>query len=133
MILSLKNHMKKLGILLLTLSLFSFTGKMPGKIVVTSREDIAKSSITFVIVKPHALNVTKIEVTLDKQLFVIDGPTWQKAGVTDEMCFEIPLSKTQHLLSPSVIFYSGGRVVKVLRVHDDFMGPHDKLFSFYKE
>lgn len=123
--------MKKLGILLLTLSLFSFAEKRPEKIIVTSQEDITQSSITFVIIKPHALDVTKIEVILDTQIFAIDNPTWQKGASTDEMCFEIPLRKTQHLLSPNVIFYSGGRVVRTLRVHDDFMGPHDKLFSFY--
>lgn len=125
--------MKKLGIFLLTLSLFSFTGKRLESIIATSREDISQSSITFDIIKPHSLEVNRIEVTLDTQLFVIDKPTWREGSDTDELCFEVPLRKTQHLLSPNVVFYLGRRVVKVLRVHDDFMGPNDKLFSFYKE
>lgn len=129
---TLKNHMKKLGIVLLALFLFSFIGKQSETIIAASREDLTQSCITFNMIKPHGLKVDKIQIMLNTQAFVIEDVTWRETPKMDELTFEIPLRKDQHLLSPTITLYSGKSIIKTMQVQDDFVGGETQLYSFYK-
>lgn len=124
--------MKKFIFILFTMLLFSFVRKQPETIVVCSREDLSESCITFNLIKPHDMIVSKIQITLGAQSFVIESIKWRESLKIEELVFEIPLCKGQHLLAPIIIFYSGKTIFKTMRVHDDFVGGGTQLYSFYK-
>lgn len=124
--------MKKFSFILFTMLLFSFVRKQPETIVVCSREDLLESCITFNLIKPHNMIVSKIQIILSAKSFVIENIKWRESFKTDELVFEIPLCKGQHLLAPIIIFYSGKTLFKTMRVHDDFVAGGNQLYSFYK-
>jgi hypothetical protein len=124
--------MKNIGIILLALLLFSFTGKQPSGVVILSCEDLTHSHITFSVIKPHGLLMSRIQIKLNTQVFIIEGQSWRKSHKMDELTFEIPLRKDQHLLSPTITFYSGKKTSRTMRVQKDFVDSTNQLCCTYK-
>lgn len=125
--------MKNICIILFLLSALSFNGKAQERIIVASREDFIHSNIVFTILKPHNLQIYKIEINLESQLFVIGRVKWLRDRKQDELVFEIPLRPNQRFLSPTLRFCSSSKHYQLMRVSDDFIASNGLLFCFYNK